>query len=459
MIENDNQNSQQAASAAVRNAPKLAKIAQAGVQGGPAGAAAEAAVQYRKEVLVVAIAVMLLPVLVLIMLPGAIFGTLTQPSTAVNDDLEIAANVIQLRNAVSDILQEAYEDTLAEIESERASRTYSDIDDSVGGHVSYNAFQLISMYCAYQGEDDYTKISLSNLSEQIQAHRTEYYTYTISEEVRTEPVQKEVRGQTITVQEDHTYTIFTLSYVGDDYFADTVWQLDDKQKSYADAYAHNLTVYLHEIEEREGITILGQINDSLIDDNSPAPSGGFGNPFNDPNWEQHITSFFGKREDVGIPGKDTTNHNGLDIAYPYGTPILAVEAGTVIKAGYHVSYGNYLVIKSWRWVLYALCPLQPAFGAGWRYGEQVRHHCQGWCYRRCNRKSSAYLRHYRRCLRQPKRVSALKQGGAASANTQERPSYFYLSEQYRQVISSAVQHTENFYSVVFPVHTVENQLL
>ncbi len=155
MIENDNQNSQQAASAAVRNAPNLAKIAQAGVQGGPAGAAAEAAVQYRKEVLVVAIAVMLLPVLVLIMLPGAIFGTLTQPSTAVNDDLEIAANVIQLRNAVSDILQEAYEDTLAEIESERASRTYSDIDDSVGGHVSYNAFQLISMYCAYQGEDDY----------------------------------------------------------------------------------------------------------------------------------------------------------------------------------------------------------------------------------------------------------------------------------------------------------------
>ena len=36
---------------------------------------------------------------------------------------------------------------------------------------------------------------------------------------------------------------------------------------------------------------------------------------------------------------------GLDIAYPYGTPILAVEAGTVIKAGYHVSYGNYPVIN------------------------------------------------------------------------------------------------------------------
>lgn len=147
------------------------------------------------------VAVLLLPVLVLLMLPGAIFGTLTQPSTAINNDLEVAANVIQLRNAVSDILQAAYEDTLAEIESERASLTYSDVVDSVGGHVSYNAFQLISMYCAYQGEDDYTKISLADLSAQVQAHRTEYYTYTTSEEVRTEPVQKEVRGQTITVQE------------------------------------------------------------------------------------------------------------------------------------------------------------------------------------------------------------------------------------------------------------------
>ena len=211
MIENDTQNSQQAASTAIYNAPKLAKIAQAGVQGGPAGAAAEAAVQYRKKVLVVVIAFLLLPVLVLIMLPGAIFGTLTQPSTAVNDDLEVAANVIQLRNAVSDILQADYEDTLAEIESERANLTYSDVVDSVGGHVSYNAFQLISMYCTYQGEDDYTKIGLADLSSQVQAHQAEYYTYTTSEEVRTEPVQKEVRGQTITVQEDHTYTIFTLS--------------------------------------------------------------------------------------------------------------------------------------------------------------------------------------------------------------------------------------------------------
>ena len=80
MIENDTQNSRQAASTALCNAPKLTKIAQAGVHGGPAGAAAEVAMQYRREVLVVIVTVLLLPVLVLIMLPGTIFGTLTQHS-------------------------------------------------------------------------------------------------------------------------------------------------------------------------------------------------------------------------------------------------------------------------------------------------------------------------------------------------------------------------------------------
>ena len=44
MIEDDTQNSRHAASAAFHNAPRLTKIAQAGMQGGPTGAAAEAAV-------------------------------------------------------------------------------------------------------------------------------------------------------------------------------------------------------------------------------------------------------------------------------------------------------------------------------------------------------------------------------------------------------------------------------
>lgn len=55
-----------------------------------------------------------------------------------------------------------------------------------------------------------------------------------------------------------------------------------------------------------------------------------------------ISSYFGHRESPG--GIGSTNHKGLDIACPTGTPIVACEAGTVIAAGYSGSMGNYVTV-------------------------------------------------------------------------------------------------------------------
>lgn len=343
---------------AARAASKVAKIVQAAQAGGAAGAAVQTVKEYHKQVAVVVVVVLLLPVLLILSLPAVVFGSLLSPSdTVLTDEMEIAENVIEIKNSIGTVLQTAYEDVLAEIDADSKGRYSTEIVDPVGGQVSFNALEILSMYCAHMGATDYESISIDDLTEQVKAHQDEYYSYTAETETKIEMVDQIVNGIPTQVPETHDYTTYTISYAGDSYFAETVWQLDDKEKSFASDHAQNLTLYLQEIEEREGISILEQINDLTAGSTVPVAEGDFGNPFNDPAWRSHITSRFGKRPDVGLPGKDTTNHNGLDIAYGYGTPILAVQSGTVITATTSPSYGNYLVIDHGGGIctLYAHC--------------------------------------------------------------------------------------------------------
>lgn len=55
-----------------------------------------------------------------------------------------------------------------------------------------------------------------------------------------------------------------------------------------------------------------------------------------------LTSGFGGRSSPG--GVGSTNHEGIDIAVPEGTPIRASKGGTVIIASYNGGYGNYTCI-------------------------------------------------------------------------------------------------------------------
>ena len=326
---------------AARAASKVAKIVQAAQAGGAAGAAAQTIKEYHKQAVTVIVVVLLLPVLLILSLPAVVFGSLMAPSdTVLTDEMEIAENVIEIKNSIGTVLQTAYEDVLAEIEDDSKGRYAIDVVDPVGGQVSFNALEILSMYCAHMGATEYEAISIDDLTEQVKAHQDEYYSYTAKTETKTEMVDKIVDGVPTKVPETHDYTTYTISYAGDNYFADTIWQLDETERAFASDYAQNLTLYLQEI-------------DSTV----PVAEGDFGNPFNDPNWRTHITSRFGKRPDVGLPGKDTTNHNGLDIAYGYGTPILAVQSGTVITATTSPSYGNYVVIDHGGGIctLYAHC--------------------------------------------------------------------------------------------------------
>ena len=68
-----------------------------------------------------------------------------------------------------------------------------------------------------------------------------------------------------------------------------------------------------------------------------------------------ITSHFGGRYDP-ISGV-WSNHGGTDIAAPYGSAIVSTNDGVVIFAGWHYSYGNYIIVDHGGGIatLYAHC--------------------------------------------------------------------------------------------------------
>ena len=66
-------------------------------------------------------------------------------------------------------------------------------------------------------------------------------------------------------------------------------------------------------------------------------------PFGRPIQSHHITSGFGEREDPFTEGH--AMHTGVDFQGPYGTPIRATAAGTVISAGWAGGYGNMVEIS------------------------------------------------------------------------------------------------------------------
>ena len=68
--------------------------------------------------------------------------------------------------------------------------------------------------------------------------------------------------------------------------------------------------------------------------------GGYAWPCNGIRW---ITSLFGGRQSPG--GIGSTNHKGVDIGTPMGTPILAAKNGTVTWASSNGGYGECIIIN------------------------------------------------------------------------------------------------------------------
>ena len=93
-------------------------------------------------------------------------------------------------------------------------------------------------------------------------------------------------------------------------------------------------------EEKEAQEIEAQIKKLLeTSDVTPSP-GGFIWPV---TTSKIITSPMGGRVSPG--GIGSTNHKGVDIGTPMGTPVLAAKSGTVTWASWNGGYGNCIIIS------------------------------------------------------------------------------------------------------------------
>lgn len=226
-----------------------------GATAGPFGAVIGAAIQNRetlKKAVAGIVSLLLIPVLFIVMLPGLVFGNLSENTGALTSNSRINENIRAANEAIVEVLQECHDEVLAEVNAAASRVPENDavsITDPYAYYISVNANQLIAQFCA--SKDNYRDINLTELKRVIRANKDGLFTY----EVSTERVTMEVtvdagaEGDAGEGTDSHTQTVtftrhnFVINYAGDSYFADHVFHLNDKQKKVADAYAENLTLF------------------------------------------------------------------------------------------------------------------------------------------------------------------------------------------------------------------------
>lgn len=226
-----------------------------GATAGPFGAVIGAAIQNRetlKKAVAGIVSLLLIPVLFIVMLPGLVFGNLSENTGALTSNSRISENIRAANEAIVEVLQECHDEVLADVNAAASRVPESDavsITDPYAYYISVNANQLIAQFCA--SKDNYRDINVTELKRVIRANKDGLFTYDVSTETVTMEVTVDAgaEGEAGEGTDSQTQTVtftrhnFVINYAGDSYFADHVFHLNDKQKKVADAYAENLTLF------------------------------------------------------------------------------------------------------------------------------------------------------------------------------------------------------------------------
>lgn len=270
MAEQERSGLEQAASAAhtvhgaIKTGKAIAAAAKGAAVGGPYGLAAGLAVaagQHGKKLLAAVVVVLMLPVLFVLMLPSLIFGGLTSMGSngqpVLNDSAAITGHMDEIASAVDEILGEGITDAEGRVAADFAVTDGDNYEVIQPFTVSSNTNSFISQYCAAK-EQSWEDISLDNMKSILRAGKSNLYSFTKTSEMRTVEADDPDTEDVVETKEEKWY-IYTLVYNGEAYFADQVFHLTEDQKTLADNYAHNLSLFLGDgmlqYTEYDGTTI------------------------------------------------------------------------------------------------------------------------------------------------------------------------------------------------------------
>lgn len=257
MNEQEKSSLAQAASAAhaihgaLKTGKAIAAAAKGAAAGGPYGAAAGLALEAKQhigKILAVVAVLLMLPVLFVLMLPALIFGglagTAVSSQPVLNDHAAIVQNVSDIAFAVNQILGEGIADAETRIAQDFAvaSGDNYEIINPYASDMTGNTNSFIAQYCAAKGES-WESVSLADMQAVLRQNKSSLYSYTRTSETRTVE-DDDPETEDVVETKEETWYIYTLSYNGEGHFADTVFHLTDNQKSLADNYAENLSLFL-----------------------------------------------------------------------------------------------------------------------------------------------------------------------------------------------------------------------
>ena len=240
----------------IRSAVKAGKAVSGAAKGaaaGPYGAVAGFLWENRQSVckiLASAIALLMLPVVFIMMLPGVIFGGFADayspadPNNPIlNSEIALVQTATDISDAISEVLREALLAEIEEIEQEfeDSDADQFEIKNPYETDLAFSANQLVSMYCAAKG-NDFSSISIDDMVQVLRDNMDHLYTHDSIEETREATETNPETGDESAAEEK--WLVYSITYNGERYFAEHIFQLTDAQKELADEYAYNLNLFL-----------------------------------------------------------------------------------------------------------------------------------------------------------------------------------------------------------------------